>query len=106
MLAAACVPGVNRPDEHKAGWHDDFLRPSQRRHELRLQSDWRGKPYKDLMEAYGEPLSEWNIPGNRSPETFAVVLDAGGTTSDCIDTFTLRKVEDSREWVVANYFCR
>ena len=106
MTLAACAPGIERPDGHEAGWNDNSLWASQRQRELMLQSNWQGKPYKDLMEAFGESVSELDIPSPRSPETFVVIFGVRNSASNCIDAFTLKKVEDSREWVVNDYFCR
>lgn len=106
MLLAACASGAKCPEARETGWNDDSVQESKRQRELMLQSNWRGKTYKDLLETFGEPVSELNIPGDRSPETFAVVYVAGEKASNCIDTFTVVKVEDSREWVVNDYFCR
>jgi len=106
MLLAACVSGVKRSDEHETGWRDDPLQASKRQRELMLQSNWRGKPYKALTEAFGEPVWQLNIPGRPPLKTFSVVYDARDKAGNCIDAFTLLKVEDSREWVVDNYSCR
>lgn len=102
MILAACAPSILK----SSGWNDNSLRASQRQRELMLQSNWQGKPYKDLMEAFGESVCELKIPGVRSTEAFIVVYGIRNPASNCIDAFTLRKVEDGREWVVADYFCR
>ena len=70
--------------------------------EKAMKSSWNGRPYKELVQAFGAPRLVMNIPAR--PSRFSVVVyERLDTTTDCIDAFTV--VQDTLP-VVNDYFCR
>jgi len=47
-----------------------------------------------------------NILGYRPLKTSLAVYGVLDQSSKCVDAFTMVKLEDTGEWVVADYFCR
>lgn len=78
----------------------------QQEREHTFQSAWVGKPYDALLEAFGEPKLHLNILGYRPLKTSLAVYGVLDQSSKCVDAFTMVKIEDTGEWVVADYFCR
>jgi hypothetical protein len=67
-----------------------------------MKSSWSGRPYQELVQAYGAPRLVMNIPAR--PARFSVVVyERLDSTSGCIDAFTV--VQDDMP-VVDDYFCR
>ena len=62
--------------------------------------------YDALLEAFGEPKLHLNILGYRPLKTSLAVYGVLDQSSKCVDAFTMVKLEDTGEWVVADYFCR
>ena len=81
-------------------------RSHQLRRESTFQSAWVGKRYDSLLEAFGEPKVHLNILGYRPLKTSLAVYGVLDHSSNCVDAFTMVKLEDTGEWVVADYFCR
>lgn len=78
----------------------------QQQRERILQSTWVGKRYDALLEGFGEPKLHMDILGYRPLKTSLAVYGVVDPTSQCIDAFTMVQLEDTGEWVVADYFCR
>lgn len=78
----------------------------QQQRERTFQSVWVGKRYDSLLEAFGEPKLHLNILGHRPLKTSLAVYGVLDQPSKCVDAFTMVKLEDTGEWVVADYFCR
>ena len=78
----------------------------QLQRENSLQSAWVGKRYDSLLEAFGEPKLHMNILGYRPLKTSLAVYGVLDASANCVDAFTMVKIEDTGEWVVADYFCR
>lgn len=97
LLLTACAGlSVKQRDSPRAGSY------SRDHRERAMKSSWSGRPYKDLVQAYGAPRLVMNIPAR--PARFSVVVyERLDTTSDCIDAFTL--MNDSTP-VIDDYFCR
>jgi hypothetical protein len=111
------VLGVFLPVLMLVGCANDIERPSpsgltrkaaalQQQRENSLQSAWVGKRYDSLLEAFGEPKLHMNILGYRPLKTSLAVYGVLDTSANCVDAFTMVKIEDTGEWVVADYFCR
>ena len=78
----------------------------QQHRERAIQAAWVGKRYDSLHEAFGEPKLQMNILGYRPLKTSLAVYGMLDQSSKCVDAFTMVKLEDTGEWVVADYFCR
>lgn len=74
--------------------------------ENRLQTAWRGRPYKALLEAYGSPKMVMSLPGYRPVKTSVVVFGVIDRASDCIDSFTVVSQGQSEDMTVSDYYCR
>jgi hypothetical protein len=97
LLLGACVA---LPFEQRDGLHASSHSRDQR--ERSMRSSWSGRPYQELVQAYGAPRLVMNIPAR--PARFSVVVyERLDTTTDCIDAFTV--VQDNLP-VVNDYFCR
>lgn len=98
-----CASDMNQATEsgksHKA-------HAMQQQRERTFQSAWVGKRYDALLEAFGEPKLHLNILGYRPLKTSLAVYGVLDQSSKCVDAFTMVKLEDTGEWVVADYFCR
>lgn len=97
LLLGACgeLPVAQRDGMH-AGSYSRELR------EKAMKSSWNGRPYHELVQAFGAPRLVMNIPAR--PSRFSVVVyERLDTTTDCIDAFTV--VQDTTP-VVNDYFCR
>lgn len=70
--------------------------------ERQLNLIWAGKPYKDLLETYGEPSSVMEYPNLRST-TVVVYRDHAKLPANCAHAFT---VNHAGVPTVVNYFCR
>ena len=70
--------------------------------ERQLNVAWAGKPYKDLIAAYGEPTSVMEYPNSRST-TVVVYRDHEKLPASCSHAFT---VNNAGVPTVVNYFCR
>ncbi len=71
-----------------------------------MQQIWRGRAYDVLLEAYGAPSFSMEIPGRADHHTFAVVYGIQDGLSRCIDAFTIIVDRNSKQRLVADYFCR
>jgi hypothetical protein len=97
LLLGACV---GLPLEQRDGLHTSSYSRYQR--EISMKSSWNGRPYQELVQAYGAPRLIMNIPG-RSSRFSAVVYERLDPTTDCIDAFTVAQGDMP---VVNDYFCR
>lgn len=70
--------------------------------ERQLNLTWAGKPYKDLLETYGEPSSVMEYPNSRNT-TVVVYRDHAKLPASCAHAFT---VNHAGVPTVVNYFCR
>jgi len=78
--------------------------PRQQRESL-LQAAWRGRPYNNLVEAFGAPKLVMNVPGYRQMKTSVVVYGSVDKVTNCIDAFTVVHGRTG-ELTVTDYFCR
>lgn len=85
-------------------WYWTWTRQAQREHSLR--STWRGQPYQALLVAYGPPKLTLKVPGDRPFVTLVIVYELADEEANCIDAYTLVQHEQTRQWLVADYFCR
>jgi hypothetical protein len=97
LLLGACS---GLPFEQRDGLHASSQSRDLR--ERSMKSSWSGRPYQELVQAYGAPRLVMNIPA-RPPRFSVVVYERLDTTTDCIDAFTV--VQDATP-VVNDYFCR
>jgi len=107
MLGAALAGCITPPPERNGEQAAD--KPTQnheRTRERELQSSWRGKTYRDLLEAFGQPRVVMTVPGYRPLRTSVAVFGVRDQASRCIDAFTVVKHGTTGEWIVADYFCR
>lgn len=70
--------------------------------ERQLNLTWAGKPYKDLLEAYGEPNNVMEYPNMRHT-TVVVYRDHVKLPVSCAHAFTINHAGVP---TVVNYFCR
>jgi hypothetical protein len=70
--------------------------------ERQLNLVWAGKPYKDLLETYGEPSSVMEYPSSRNT-VVVVYRDHAKLPANCTHAFTVNRVGVP---TVVNYFCR
>ncbi|WP_420476261.1 hypothetical protein [Noviherbaspirillum sp. ST9] len=70
--------------------------------ERQLNQVWAGKPYKDLLETYGEPSTVMDYPNMRNT-TVVVYRDHAKLPANCAHAFT---VNHAGVPTVVNYFCR
>lgn len=103
LLALSLISCANDNKQTNAS-HE--TRSHQLRRESTFQSAWVGKRYDTLLEAFGEPKIHLNILGYRPLKTSLAVYGVLDHSSNCVDAFTMVKLEDTGEWVVADYFCR
>lgn len=70
--------------------------------ERQLNSQWAGKPYKDLVAAYGQPSA---VMENLSLQNSSVVIYHNNQKlpSNCSHAFT---IQNGAVPTVLNYFCR
>jgi hypothetical protein len=97
LLLSACgeLPVAQREDKHAGAYSRDHR-------EKAMKFSWSGRPYHELVQAFGAPRLVMNIPAR--PARFSVVVyERLDTTTDCIDAFTV--VQDDMP-VVNDYFCR
>ncbi len=99
MLLSACVV----PPESGSRWVDGS--PDLQR-EHTLQAMWRGQPYHSLIEAYGPAPLAMGVPGQPALKTSIMVYGVRDAATRCIDAFTVVQPSNSRELIVADYFCR
>jgi hypothetical protein len=97
LLLGACsgLPFAQRDGQHA-------ISQSRDQREKSMKSSWSGRPYEELVQAYGAPRMVMNIPA-RPPRFSVVVFERLDTTTDCIDAFTV--VQDDMP-MVNDYFCR
>ena len=70
-----------------------------------LQVTWRGRPYHDLIDAFGAPRAVLETPTREQMKTDIVVYGVNDQISRCIDAFVI--VDDYiDEPIVKDYFCR
>lgn len=70
-----------------------------------LQVTWRGRPYHDLINAFGAPRAVLEMLRREQVKTDIVVYGINDQTSRCIDAFVI--VDDYiEEPFVKDYFCR
>lgn len=105
LLLGACASPMDA-DEARLRASQRVAQKLQLSREAQLQSNWRGKPYEALLEAYGSPQLMMNMLGYRPQKTSLVVFGVLDQSSNCVDTFTMAKNEQTGEWTVADYFCR
>lgn len=79
---------------------------SRAHRENRLQSAWKGRPYKALLEAYGSPRMVMSLPSYQPIRTSVVVFGVTDKASDCIDSFTVVSQIQSEDMTVTDYYCR
>jgi hypothetical protein len=91
LLIAGCASNKNENGTAKRGGG-----------ERQLNLAWAGKPYKDLLETYGEPTTVMEYPNNRST-TVVVYRDHAKLPASCSHAFT---VNHAGVPTVVNYFCR
>lgn len=97
LLLGACY---GLPLEPRDGLHASWHSRDQRERAMKLS--WNGRPYRELVQAYGAPRLVMNIPAR--PSSFSVVVfERLDSTTDCIDAFT---VVQGTLPVVNDYFCR
>lgn len=84
---------------------DAGLEPRAQR-ESRLQSTWRGRPYRALLATYGAPKMVMSLPVYRPLDTSVAVYGVIDRASDCIDAFMLVADQPNGDLTVADYFCR
>jgi hypothetical protein len=97
LLLSACgeLPLAQRDDRQTGAYSRD-------QREKAMKFSWNGRPYHELVQAYGAPRLVLNIPAR--PARFSVVVyERLDSTTDCIDAFTV--VQDEMP-VVNDYFCR
>lgn len=70
--------------------------------ERQLNLTWAGKPYKDLIDTYGEPTSVMEYPNSRNT-TVVVYRDHAKLSANCSHAFTINHAGVP---TVVNYFCR
>lgn len=70
--------------------------------ERQLNLVWAGKPYRDLLETYGEPTTVMEYPNNRMT-TVVVYRDHVKLPASCSHAFTINHAGVP---TVVNYFCR
>ncbi|HYC42369.1 MAG TPA: hypothetical protein VEB70_05225 [Noviherbaspirillum sp.] len=70
--------------------------------ERQLNQVWAGKPYKDLLEAYGQPTNVMEYPNMRNT-TVVVYRDNPKLPASCAHAFTVNHAGTS---TVVSYFCR
>lgn len=70
--------------------------------ERQLNLVWAGKPYKDLLDTYGEPSTIMDYPNMRNT-TVVVYRDHAKLPAHCAHAFT---VNHAGVPTVVNYFCR
>lgn len=70
--------------------------------ERQLNNTWAGKPFKDLVAAYGEPTSVMEYPNSRNT-TVVVYRDNEKLSASCAHAFT---IQHGTVPTVVNYFCR
>lgn len=114
MLLQGCATLADLPGEvshgvqanpplAEAGGH------SRTQREAILQTQWSGRKYQALVEAYGPPRMLMYIPGDRPGESVAV-YGVRDRTSGCVDAFLLfhgsMHTALSEESVVTQYVCR
>jgi hypothetical protein len=97
LLLGACY---GLPFEPRGNLYAGSYSRDQR--EKAMKSSWNGRPYQELVQAYGAPRIVMNIPA-RPPRFSVVVFERLDSTTDCIDAFT---VEQDDMAVVNDYFCR
>lgn len=82
---------------------------SRTQREAILQTQWSGRKYDALVDAYGPPRMLMRIPGDRPYESVAV-YGVRDRASGCIDAFTVfhgsMRTAVSDESVVTHYICR
>lgn len=103
LILAGCASDIDRASSSGLTRKAEAL---QQQRENSLQSAWVGKRYDSLLEAFGEPKLHMNILGYRPLKTSLAVYGVLDTSANCVDAFTMVKIEDTGEWVVADYFCR
>jgi hypothetical protein len=97
LLLSACgeLPLAQRDGKYTGSYSRD-------EREKAMKFSWNGRPYHELVQAFGAPRLVMNIPAR--PARFSVVVyERLDTTTDCIDAFTV--VQDDLP-VVNDYFCR
>jgi hypothetical protein len=70
--------------------------------ERKLNQAWAGKPYKDLLDAYGQPTNVMEYPNMRHT-TVVVYRDNPKLPASCAHAFTVNHAGPS---TVVSYFCR
>lgn len=109
LLALLMLSLISCASEINQATESEKANEAQSRQQLRertFQSAWVGKRYDSLLEAFGEPDLHLNILGQRPLKTSLVVYGVLDQSSQCVDAFTMVKLKDTGEWVVADYFCR
>lgn len=104
MLCACASPMDSEETRVRASLRATARLQSAR--EAELQANWRGKAYEALLAAYGSPQFMMNAVGYRPLKTSLVVFGVVDKASNCVDTFSMVKNEQTGEWTVADYFCR
>lgn len=103
LLLVGCASGIQRDSQSDLARKAEAV---QQQRENSLQSAWVGKRYDSLLKAFGEPKLHMNILGYRPLKTSLAVYGVLDASANCVDAFTMVKIEDTGEWMVADYFCR
>ncbi len=74
----------------------------RRAREQKLNDEWRGKTYKELVKKRGMPSMTMHATRKGGPPSTAFVYDNGGDGTGCIDAFVVVQGVGT----VADYFCR
>lgn len=105
LVLGACASPMDT-DEARLRVSQRLTQKLQSSREAQLQSNWRGKPYEALLEAFGSPPLMMNTLGYRPNKTSLVVYGVVDQSSNCVDTFSMVKNDQTGQWTVADYFCR
>lgn len=79
---------------------------SRLQRENALQTAWRGRSYRALVETFGSPRMIMSLPSYRPVRTEVVVYGETDKATRCIDAFTIVMPGNSGDAVVEDYFCR
>lgn len=107
-LAAVVGGCVNLSDLQGSG-APVFTGDSLSSREANLQAAWIGKPYQELLSAWGAPRYTLLLPGGHRPDEMVVVYGVRNRAAGCVDAFTVYNGAahaPNNQSQVVNYFCR
>lgn len=99
------VPGCATVSDGNAGRVQQHA-ASRLKRESMLQSAWRGRTYRSLLDAFGPPRMVMAVHAYFPRRTDVVVYEPSDTVSGCIDAFTIVTERPEDETLVVDYFCR